>query len=383
VGLFLKVPLLSLTGQYRQLRREVLREVQKVCDSQRYILGSNVEALEKEIARYCGTRYAVGVASGSDAIRLALMAAGVGPGDRVVTTPYSFFATAGSIALVGAVPVFVDIEAESYNMDPERLESLLRRKKSKRIKALMPVHLFGQCAEMRPVKKLARSHNLAVIEDAAQAIGAEYSGRRAGSLGDMGCFSFYPSKNLGCFGDAGLITTDNRRTAERLKMLRVHGSRSQYLHTVVGTNSRLDEIQAAVLRVKIKYLEGWTEKRIKNAERYNELFSQAGLLGFVTPPAVPSSKRSVFNQYVVRARQRDRLRQYLQKNGIGTAIYYPVPLHLQKCFRYLDYRRGDFPVSEKAARQALALPVYPELKKSEIYYVVATIKRFYTRAGRR
>jgi dTDP-4-amino-4,6-dideoxygalactose transaminase len=375
VGLFLKVPLLSLTGQYRQLRREVLREVQKVCDSQRYILGSNVEALEKEIARYCGTRYAVGVASGSDAIRLALMAAGVGPGDRVVTTPYSFFATAGSIALVGAVPVFVDIEAESYNMDPERLESLLRRKKSKRIKALMPVHLFGQCAEMRPVKKLARSHNLAVIEDAAQAIGAEYSGRRAGSLGDMGCFSFYPSKNLGCFGDAGLITTDNRRTAERLKMLRVHGSRSQYLHTVVGTNSRLDEIQAAVLRVKIKYLEGWTEKRIKNAERYNELFSQAGLLGFVTPPAVPSSKRSVFNQYVVRARQRDRLRQYLQKNGIGTAIYYPVPLHLQKCFRYLDYRRGDFPVSEKAARQALALPVYPELKKSEIYYVVATIKR--------
>jgi dTDP-4-amino-4,6-dideoxygalactose transaminase len=383
VGLFLKVPLLSLTGQYRQLRREVLREVQKVCDSQRYILGSNVEALEKEIARYCGTRYAVGVASGSDAIRLALMAAGVGPGDRVVTTPYSFFATAGSIALVGAVPVFVDIEAESYNMDPERLESLLRRKKSKRIKALMPVHLFGQCAEMRPVKKLARSHNLAVIEDAAQAIGAEYSGRRAGSLGDMGCFSFYPSKNLGCFGDAGLITTDNRRTAERLKMLRVHGSRSQYLHTVVGTNSRLDEIQAAVLRVKIKYLEGWTEKRIKNAERYNELFSQAGLPGFVTPPAIPSSKRSVFNQYVVRARQRDRLRQYLQKNGIGTAIYYPVPLHLQKCFRYLDYRRGDFPVSEKAARQALALPVYPELKKSEIYYVVATIKRFYTRAGRR
>jgi dTDP-4-amino-4,6-dideoxygalactose transaminase len=380
VGLFLKVPLLTLKGQYRQLRREVLREVQKVCDSQRYILGSNVAALEKEIARYCGTRYAVGVASGSDAIRLALMAAGVGPGDRVVTTPYSFFATAGSIVLVGAVPVFVDIEPESYNMDPERLESLLRRKKSKRIKALMPVHLFGQCAEMKPVKTVARRHGLSVIEDAAQAIGAEYRGRRAGSLGDMGCFSFYPSKNLGCFGDGGIVTTDNRRTAERLKMLRVHGSRSQYLHTVVGTNSRLDEIQAAVLRVKIKYLEGWTEKRIKNAERYNELFSQAGLLGFVTPPTIPSSKRSVFNQYVVRARQRDRLRQYLQKNGIGTAVYYPVPLHLQKCFRSLGYRRGDFPVSEKAARQALALPVYPELKKSELNYVVATIERFYARA---
>lgn len=375
----MKVPLLTLTGQYRGLRREVLREVQKVCDSQSYILGPNVAALEKDVARYCGARYAVGVASGSDAIRLALMAAGVGPGDRVVTTPFSFFATAGSIALVGAVPVFVDIEPESFNIDPERLESLLKGKKGRGIKAVMPVHLFGQSAEMRAIRAIARTYGLTVIEDAAQAIGAEDRGRRAGSLGEMGCFSFYPSKNLGCFGDGGIITTGNRRMAERLKLLRVHGSSSLYRHTVVGTNSRLDEIQAAVLRVKLKYLDGWTEKRIRNAGRYTELFKRTGLLDFVTPPIIPSFKRSVFNQYVVRVKKREPLKGFLSKKGIGTAVYYPVPLHLQKCFQYLGYKRGDFPVSERAAREVLALPVYPELKKTEISYVVSAIKRFYSR----
>jgi dTDP-4-amino-4,6-dideoxygalactose transaminase len=378
VGLFLKVPLLTLSGQYRRLRREVLSEIKRVCDSQRYILGENVAALEREMAAYCGVGYAVGVASGSDAIRLALMASGVGPGDRVVTTPYTFFATAGSIAVVGALPVFVDIEPESYNIDPKGLEALLRSKKNKGIKAVIPVHLFGQCADMSAIKKIARSYDLTVIEDAAQAIGAEYRDRRAGSLGDMGCFSFYPSKNLGCFGDGGMVTTNNGRTAERLKIMRVHGGRSRYIHTVVGTNSRLDEIQAAVLRVKMKYLEGWTEKRIRNAEYYKQLFKEAGLQDFLTPPASSGVKRSVFNQYVVRVKKRGRLRGFLSKNGIGTEVYYPVPLHLQKCFQYLGYRRGDFPTSEKAASQTLALPVYPELKKSELRYVVATIKRFYT-----
>jgi dTDP-4-amino-4,6-dideoxygalactose transaminase len=381
VGFFLKVELLDLSGQYRGLRREVLREIQKVCDSQRFILGENVSALEREMAAYCGVRYAISVASGSDAIRLALMASGVGPGDRVVTTPYTFFATAGSIALVGAVPVFVDIEPESYNIDTDKLARLLESKKNKNIKAVIPVHLFGQCADMAPVKKIARSYNLKVIEDAAQAIGAEYRNRRAGSLGDIGCFSFYPSKNLGCFGDGGMVTTNNRRTAELVKIMRVHGSRTRYLHTIVGTNSRLDEIQAAVLRVKLKYLEAWTKKRIKNAGIYKQLFQQAALLDLVTPPTVGGDKRSVFHQYVVRVKKRDRLREFLLKHGIGTEVYYQVPLHLQRCFQYLGHRRGDFPASEKAARQTLALPVYPELKKSELRYVVSTIKRFYTHAG--
>jgi dTDP-4-amino-4,6-dideoxygalactose transaminase len=379
----LKVQLLDLSGQYSQLRREVLSEIQRVCDSQRYVLGENVAALERELGAYCGVRYAVAVASGSDAIRLALMAAGVGPGDRVVTSPYTFFATAGSIALLGAVPVFVDIDPGSYNIDTERLESLLTSRKGKGIKAVMPVHLYGLCADMTRIRKIARRYNLKVVEDAAQAVGAEYRSKRAGSLGDMGCFSFYPSKNLGCFGDGGMVTTNSRRTADELKMLRVHGSRSRYRHAMVGTNSRLDEIQAAVLRVKMKYLEGWTEKRIRNAEGYKNLFKEAGLLDFVTPPAVPAVKRSVFNQYVVRVKNRDKLREFLSKNGIGTEVYYPVPLHLQKCFRYLGYTRGDFPASEKAASQTLALPVYPELTKSEQRYVVSTIKKFYTNAGRR
>jgi dTDP-4-amino-4,6-dideoxygalactose transaminase len=374
----MKVPLIDLSAQYRRIRREALKEVRRVCDSQSYILGSCVAAIEKAMAEYSGARYAVGVASGSDALRLSLMAAGVGPGDRVVTTPYTFFATAGSVSVLGAVPVFVDIEPDTYNIDPDALEELLKSAKGRgRVKAVIPVHLYGRCADMARVKRVARQWGLKVIEDAAQAVGAEYRSQRAGSIGDTGCFSFYPSKNLGCFGDGGMVTTNNARTARRLRMLRVHGSPSRYVHTIVGTNSRLDELQAAVLMVKMKYLEGWTEKRIANALRYERLFKGAGLVGTVTPPASGAMGRQVFNQYVVRARKRDRLRQYLSKGGIGTEVYYPVPLHLQKCFADLGYTRGDFPEAEKAARETLALPVCPELKVPAQRYVVTRIKKFY------
>jgi len=376
----LKVQFLDLASQYRKIRKEVLREVRVVCDSQHYVLGKNVSGLEAEIASYCGTKFAVGVASGTDAILLSLMAAGVGAGDRVITTPFTFFATAGSIARLGAVPVFADIHPQTYNISPGSLEALLK-KNSKGIKAIIPVHLYGQCADMARIKRLALKYGLRVIEDAAQSIGAEYRGRRAGALGDMGCFSFYPTKNLGCFGDGGMVTTDNAKLALKLRMLRVHGSKVRYYHDIVGANSRLDELQAAVLRVKLKRLESWTDARIKNAARYDRLFEKAGLEGRVALPYIQEGNRSVFNQYVVSVKKRDELRSYLSQIGVSTEIYYPLPLHLQRCFKYLGYRKGDLPVSEKTAKQALALPIYPELREAEQKYVVSGVADFYGKSS--
>ena len=378
----MRIPLLDLSRQYREIKKEVLREVQNVCDSQHYILGKNVSALEEEMAAYCGTRYAVGVASGSDAILLSLMAVGIGPGDKVITTPFTFFATAGSISLLGAVPVFADIHPETCNIDPLSIETLLK-KSSRGIKAILPVHLYGQCADMGPIKTLARKHGLKVVEDAAQSIGARYRGRRAGSLGDAGCFSFYPTKNLGCFGDGGMVTTNNLATAQRLKMLRVHGSRKRYYYDTVGTNSRLDELQAAVLRVKLKYLDAWTERRITNARRYDRLLARAGLCEVVKLTRIEETNQSVYNQYVILVKYRDELREHLTSAGIGTEVYYPMPLHLQKCYASLGHRKGDFPVSEKVSRETLALPIFAELKTSEQEYVVSTIEKFYKRKSRR
>ncbi len=373
----MNVNFLDLKKQYGKIKSELMRELKTVCDSQHYVLGPNVKALEEEIAAYCGAKYAVGVASGTDAILLALVAAGVGPGDKVVTTPYTFFATAGSISLLGAVPVFVDIEPDTFNIDPNEFERLLKRS-SKGIKAVIPVHLYGQCAEMDTIRSLAHRYSLSVIEDAAQSIGARYKSRGAGSLGDFGCFSFYPTKNLGCFGDGGMITTNNRRRADKLRMLRGHGSRRRYYYDIVGTNSRLDEIQAAVLRVKLKYLDGWAEGRRKNAAKYTELFGKAGIGSSVTVPEIRKENLSVYNQFVVLAKKRDALRKYLSANGVGSEIYYPMSLHQQKCFKDLGYKKGDFPVSEDAAKKSLALPIYPELKEAELRYVVSTIAAFYS-----
>lgn len=372
----MKVQLLDLAAQYRKIRKEVLKEVEKVCDSQHYVLGKNVAGLEAEISAYCGSKYAIGVASGTDAILLALMAAGVKAGDKVVTTPFTFFATAGSIARLEAIPVFVDIHPLTYNIDPESLETLLK-KDSKGVKAIIPVHLYGQCADMDPINRLARKYRIKVIEDAAQSIGAAYRGKMSGVLADLACFSFYPTKNLGCFGDGGMVTTNDQKLADRVRMLRVHGSRVRYYHDEVGMNSRLDEIQAAVLRVKLKRLEDWTIGRINNAARYDRLFAKAGLTSIVRLPYIQDGNRSVYNQYVVRVPKRDDLRAHLAGAGIGSEIYYPLPLHMQKCFKGLGYRKGDFPVSEKAAKEVLALPIYPELKESEQKYVVSSIKEFY------
>ncbi len=376
----MKVSLLNLKLQYQGIREEVLKEIEKVCDNQSFILGENVKALEQEIAGYCNAKFAIGVASGTDAILLPLMAACIGAGDRVITTPYTFFATAGSIARLNAIPVFVDIEPDTYNIDPNRLEHVVKKQTASqrsRLKAIIPVHLYGQCAEMEPILKISKKHKLTVVEDAAQTIGAEYKGERAGSMGDFGSFSFYPSKNLGGFGDGGMVTTNNEKLAEKVRILRVHGSKPKYYHKFVGINSRLDEIQAAILRIKLKHLKIWENNRNEGAKRYNRLFHDAGLAGAVSLPTARPYNRHVFNQYVIRVKKRDALRECLTKEGIGTEIYYPVPLHLQECFRYLGYKKGDFPVSEKAARETLALPIYPELTPEEQEYVVNKIVEFY------
>jgi dTDP-4-amino-4,6-dideoxygalactose transaminase len=371
-----KVKLLDLSEQHATIEREAMREIKKVCAKQSFVLGENVRELEAEIAKYTGARFAVGVSSGSDALVLALMALGVKAGDLVATTPYTFFSTAGSISILGAVPVFVDIDERTYNMDAGALERVLKQKRG-RVKAVIPVHLYGQCADMQAIKKVARKHGAKVIEDAAQSIGSLYKEKGAGSIGDIGCFSFYPTKNLGCFGDGGMVTTNSKTLFEKLKMLRVHGSRVRYSHELIGMNGRLDEIQAAVLRVKLKKLPKWTKARQKNADNYMKLFTDAGLLSKIMPPFIAKGNESVYNQYVVRAKKRDKLRAHLTKKNVGTDIYYPIALHMQKCFKELGYKRGDFPVSEKAAKETLALPIYPELKKTEQEYVVKCIKGFY------
>lgn len=371
----MNIPLLDLKAQYQSIRQDVMKAIEAVCDDQGFILGSRVQQLEAAIAKYVGSAHAVGVASGSDALLLSLMASGVKAGDEVVTVPFTFFATAGAIARLGAKPVFVDILPETFNMDPSRLE----RAVTARTKAIMPVHLFGQCAEMDPILDLARRKNLRVIEDACQSIGASYKGRQAGTLGDFGCFSFFPSKNLGGFGDGGMVTMQDQALKETVAMLRVHGSKVKYVHDLVGINSRLDALQAAVLLVKLAHLDRWAEGRRQNAERYAALFAEAKLLDRIVLPKTVAGNVHVFNQYTIRAPKRDELRAYLKDKGVGTEVYYPVCMHQQTCFRDLGYQKGDLPVSERASEEAVSLPIYAELKGEQLAYVVEQIKAFYAR----
>ena len=379
----MKVPLLDLKTHHDAIEAELMDAVRRVLHSQVFILGPEVEALERRIAGYCGTQFAVGVSSGTDALLVGLMALGIGPGDEVITTPYSFFATAGTIARLGAVPVFVDIDAKTFNIDASRVE----RAVTSRTRAVLPVHLYGQCADMAALLDVAERRHVAVLEDAAQAIGAECGdGCRAGSLGAIGAFSFFPTKNLGALGDAGMVVTNDAALAERLRMLRAHGAKPKYYHRLIGGNFRLDALQAALVNVKLNYLDGWTKRRQENARRYETLLAQAGLTasGVVEPPAMAYPECGgghIYNQFVIRARRRDELKAFLADRGVGTEVYYPVPFHLQECFAYLGHKVGDFPESERAARDTLALPIYPELTPQQQEYVVDQIHRFYSQPG--
>ncbi len=361
---------MDLKAQYAKIREQVAAEITRICENQTFILGEPVARFEREIAAYCQVPFAIGCASGSDAILLALKALGIGAGDEVLTVPFSFFASAGYIVHAGATPVFVDIEPDTFNMDPSQVEAVLDR--HPRVKAIMPVHLYGQCADMDPILAIAAKRGLHVVEDAAQAIGAEYKGRRAGTMGVIGCFSFYPGKNLGAFGDAGMLTTQDEALAAKLKTIRVHGGLTRYVHDSVGWNSRLDAMQAAVLSVKLPYLDEWTAARQCNADLYRELLKGT----CIAPPVAPYSTRHVHNQFVIRSLKRDALRQHLADNGVGSEIYYPIPLHLQQCFEYLGYSEGSFPVSERAAKETLALPVHPELTQQEIETVSSLVNAF-------
>ena len=353
------VPFIDLVPQFRAMSAEVLATVEKVFTEQKFILGDEVSGLEEEIASYCDARFAIGCNSGTDALIIALQALDIGEGDEVITTPFSFFATASSICRAGATPVFVDIDPESYNLDVHAIEAAI----TPHTKAIMPVHLFGQCCDMEPIWRLAQKYRLKIVEDACQAIGSEYQGRRAGVLGNVGCFSFFPTKNLGGAGDGGMMTTDDPELVAKLKRLRVHGDVGQYEHLDLGMNSRLDSLQAAVLRLKLRRLEDWTAARQKNAQRYGDLFRQAGILDTISLPKIQPEKRHVFNQFCVRVQngQRDHVMQQLKSRQIGCAVYYPKPLHLQTCFKHLGYRPGQFPEAEAASREILALPSYPEL----------------------
>lgn len=377
------IPLLDLKAQYETIKEEVIAATMEVYESQRFILGPKAEELERKIAAYTQARYAVGVSSGTDALLISLMSAGIGPGDLVVTSPYTFFSTAGSIARLGAIPVFVDIDHLTYNIDPEKLEkriSTMSAEERSRLKAIVPVHLFGQCADMDSIIAVAKSLGIVIIEDAAQAIGAEYNSsdgslKRAGSVGNYGCFSFFPSKNLGSFGDGGMVTTSDEEAFQRLKIMRVHGSQPKYHHKLIGGCFRLDDLQAAILLVKFNYLDRWTEKRRENACTYRELFAKRGIEAIELP--FENKGRHIYNQFVIKiSHKRDELKRYLTNQGIGCEIYYPVPLHIQECFRYLGYRAEDCPVSIEAAAKTIALPVYPELRYEQIEYIVEKIGTF-------
>jgi dTDP-4-amino-4,6-dideoxygalactose transaminase len=369
----MNVPLVDLKAQYAAIKSEVDAAIAEVLESQHFILGPKVDQCEKAIAAYSECSQAIGVSSGSDALLVCLMAENIGPGDEVITTPYTFFATAGAIARLGAKPVFVDIDPATYNLDPSQISS----KVTGRTRAIIPVHLYGQMADMDALMSLANEHGLVVIEDAAQAIGAEYKGHRAGSIGHYGCFSFFPSKNLGAAGDAGMVVTNDTQRAEKLRCLRAHGSRPKYHHNIVGGNFRLDALQAAVVCAKLPHLDNWTVARQRNAKRYDQLFRTAGI-----PIGLPLvvTDRHIFNQYVIRVSGRDELQVHLQKNGVGTEVYYPVPMHLQECFAYLGYTAGAFPESERAAKETLALPIYPELTESQAHFVVECISEFLMRS---
>lgn len=385
----MKVPLLDLKAQYKTIKHEIDKALIDVAESQNCILGKEVELLEKNLCAYLESKYAIGVSSGTDALLVALMAIDIKPGDEVIIPTYSFFATAGVVSRLNATPVFIDSDPVTFNIDPDKLENLI----TKKTKAIVPVHLYGQSADMDPLMEIANKHNLKVIEDAAQAIGTQYkNGVKAGNIGHIGCFSFYPSKNLGCFGDGGLVTTNDTELAEKLKILRVHGGKPKYYHKVIGGNFRLDAIQAAVLNVKLPHLDSWTKKRQENAEKYTsyfkkyELAKEEGKTDFdkdskvLLPEPVYKSFNlkyyHIYNQYVIRVQKRDDLRKYLTENEVGTEIYYPVPFHMQECFSYLGYKKGDFPVSEFCAETSLALPIYPELTDEQIEFTVKTIKQF-------
>jgi dTDP-4-amino-4,6-dideoxygalactose transaminase len=418
----MEVPLVDLKVQYDEIRGEVREAVDTVLESQQFILGPNVERLERQIAAYSSVSYGIGVSSGTDAILVSLMALDIKQGDGVITSPFTFFSTAGVIARLGARPIFVDIDPNTYNLDPQKLRELVEtgcdvdqetgrpveRKNRVHIKAIIPIHLYGQCADMDPMMEMAQRAHLDIVEDAAQAIGAIYYSKRpgakgpstgvtdeepekgsgasgqdsrhawrAGSMGKVGCFSFFPTKNLGGFGDAGMVVTDDEPLAEKIRILRVHGGQQKYHHHIIGGNFRLDELQAAILSVKFHYLEKWTEARRRNAERYDQLFEEMGLAGEVHLPVVKDGNRHIFHQYVIRVHHRDELREFLRAHGVGTGVYYPLPLHLQECFRYLEYKKGDFPESERAADETLALPIYPGLSPEQQEYVVGQIRNFY------
>jgi dTDP-4-amino-4,6-dideoxygalactose transaminase len=368
----MKVPLLDLKAQYSTIRSEIREAIERVIESQHFILGPEVEGLEREIADFCSVRFAIGVSSGTDALVAALMAIGTKPGDEVITTAYSFFATAGVIARLGARPVFVDIDPKTFNLDSTGID----QKITSRTKAIMPVHLFGQCATMNPIMEIAKGKDIHVIEDAAQAIGArDNKGRQAGTIGNIGCFSFFPSKNLGAFGDGGMVITNDDQLAETVQTIRVHGAKPKYHHGLVGGNFRLDALQAAILRVKLKHLTRWSEMRRNNASRYRSLFAEMEPSKYLSAP--DDSAGHIYNQFVARFPDRDDLQRFLREKGVETEVYYPVPLHLQDCFSDLDYQSGDFPNAETAASDSLALPVYPELTEEQQHYVVEQIREFY------
>lgn len=385
------VPLLDLKAQYVRLEDEISDALRDVCASQYFILGPGVKKLEESVAEYCQCDHGIGVSSGTDALLVALMALEIGPGDEVITTPYTFFATGGSIVRTGARPIFCDIDPITWNLSPSsvndliseqcemRGDQLFNRATGGRIRAILPVHLYGQMADMDPIMDTARRYNLSVVEDAAQAIGSEYTGkRRAGSIGDIGCFSFFPSKNLGCFGDGGMCTTNDPELAERIRVLRVHGGKPKYHHAIIGGNFRLDALQAAVLSVKLRYLDEWTTKRQDNARYYDEAFASSASLGKqVSTPRTLEGYRHIHNQYVLRVQRRDELKAWLADNRIGSEIYYPIPLHMQKCFESLEYKPEDCPISAEAATETLAIPIYPELSREQQDCVVNTITAFY------
>lgn len=386
----MQVPLLDLKPQYQPLAAEIQAAIERVCASQHFILGPAVKELEAAVAAYSQCRYGIGVSSGTDALLLALMALEIGPGDAVLTVPFTFFATAGTIARAGARPLFCDIDPVSFNISPAAVEKfiatqceqrdkvLVHRTSGTRVRALMPVHLYGQVADMDPLMQIARRHGLKVIEDAAQAIGAaDAQQRRACSFGDVGCLSFFPTKNLGAFGDAGMCVTNDAALAERMDVLRVHGGKPKYYHAFIGGNFRIDELQAAVLNIKLKHLDDWSAGRQRNAAYYDAAFARAKLGEAVITPSAQAGGRHIYNQYVIRVRDRDALRQHLAGRGVGTEIYYPVPLHVQQCFAYLGGRAGDFPLSEQAAAQTLALPIFPELVPPQLQYVVDSIAAYF------
>ncbi len=390
----MQVPLLDLKGQYAPLRAKIEAAIKEVCDEQRFVLGPRVAELEASVAEYCQTKHGLGLSSGTDALLLALMALDIGPGDEVITTPFTFFATAGVVARLGARPFFCDIDSATFNLAPEavraaiaercalRGDRLVNRATGGTIRALLPVHLYGQMADLDGFATIARTYRLAVVEDAAQAIGAALAdGRRAGSIGDVGCLSFFPTKNLGAFGDAGMCVTNDSALHERMRILRVHGGEPKYYHSLIGGNFRLDELQAAVLAIKLEHLDAWTNARQVNADHYDELLRAADLGKAVQPP-VRRPGRHIFNQYVIRAQRRDELRAHLAANGVGTEIYYPLPLHAQRCFAYLEHDPADFPNSQRAAAEVLALPIYPELTPEQREYVVRQIAAFFGGAGR-